>query len=100
LEEIHGMCKHCPMVVFHILLCNLQSLFEQCKSFFVNFCIRRFVKIMYFDTPKTWILYKPMDRKKSLLLAITLFFITFFFLYPSPLPCCPLIYFVNLIFPF
>nr|QIA59886.1 NADH dehydrogenase subunit 2 [Asterella wallichiana] len=45
----------------------------------------RFVKIMYFDTPKTWILYKAMDREKSLLLAITVFFITFFFLYPSPL---------------
>nr|YP_009675872.1 NADH dehydrogenase subunit 2 [Riccia fluitans]QDE12670.1 NADH dehydrogenase subunit 2 [Riccia fluitans]QIA59844.1 NADH dehydrogenase subunit 2 [Riccia cavernosa]QIB72364.1 NADH dehydrogenase subunit 2 [Riccia fluitans]WKW95130.1 NADH dehydrogenase subunit 2 [Riccia fluitans] len=45
----------------------------------------RFVKIMYFDTPKTWILYKPMDREKSFLLAITVFFITFFFLYPSPL---------------
>jgi len=37
----------------------------------------------YFDTPKKWI-YKPMDHEKSLLLAITLFFITFFFLYPSP----------------
>lgn len=45
----------------------------------------RFVKVMYFDTPNTWILYKPMDREKSLLLAITLFSITFFFLYPSPL---------------
>nr|QIA60966.1 NADH dehydrogenase subunit 2 [Scapania griffithii] len=45
----------------------------------------RFVKIMYFDTPETWILYKPMDREKSLLLAITVFLITFFFLYPSPL---------------
>jgi len=45
----------------------------------------RLVKIMYFDTPKTWTLYKPMDREKSLLLGITLFFITFFFLYPSPL---------------
>lgn len=45
----------------------------------------RFVKIMYFDTPKTWILYKPMDREKSILLGITLFGITFFFLYPSPL---------------
>jgi proton-translocating NADH-quinone oxidoreductase chain N len=45
----------------------------------------RFVKIMYFDTPKKWILYKPMDREKSLLLAITLFLISFFFLYPSPL---------------
>jgi proton-translocating NADH-quinone oxidoreductase chain N len=45
----------------------------------------RLVKIMYFDTPKTWTLYKPMDREKSILLGITLFFITFFFLYPSPL---------------
>jgi NADH:ubiquinone oxidoreductase subunit 2 (subunit N) len=45
----------------------------------------RFVKIMYFDTPKTWILYKPMDREKSILLGISLFIITFFFLYPSPL---------------
>nr|YP_010881113.1 NADH dehydrogenase subunit 2 [Pallavicinia lyellii]WIA66615.1 NADH dehydrogenase subunit 2 [Pallavicinia lyellii] len=45
----------------------------------------RFAKIMYFDTPKTWILYKPMDREKSLLLAITVFFIIFFFPYPSPL---------------
>nr|QKQ14731.1 NADH-ubiquinone oxidoreductase subunit 2 [Zygnema circumcarinatum] len=45
----------------------------------------RFVKMMYFDTPNTWILYKPMDREKSLLLAVTLFCITFFFLYPSPL---------------
>jgi proton-translocating NADH-quinone oxidoreductase chain N len=45
----------------------------------------RLIKIMYFDTPKTWILYKPMDREKSILLGITIFFITFFFLYPSPL---------------
>ena len=45
----------------------------------------RFVKVMYFDTPNTWILYKPMDHEKSLLLAITSFCITFFFLYPSPL---------------
>ena len=45
----------------------------------------RLVKIMYFDTPKTWILYKPMDREKSLLLGVTLFGIIFFFLYPSPL---------------
>nr|YP_009674898.1 NADH dehydrogenase subunit 2 [Haplomitrium hookeri]QDE12923.1 NADH dehydrogenase subunit 2 [Haplomitrium hookeri] len=44
----------------------------------------RFVKIMYSDTPKTWILYKPMDREKSLLPAITVFFITFFSPYPSP----------------
>jgi proton-translocating NADH-quinone oxidoreductase chain N len=45
----------------------------------------RLVKIMYFDTPRTWMIYKPMDRDKSLLLAITFSFITLFFLYPSPL---------------
>nr|AJP33436.1 NADH dehydrogenase subunit 2 [Araucaria heterophylla] len=44
----------------------------------------RLVKIMYFDTPRTWMIYKPMDRDKSLLLAITFSSITLFFLYPSP----------------
>jgi NADH:ubiquinone oxidoreductase subunit 2 (subunit N) len=44
----------------------------------------RFVKIMYFDTPKTWILYKPMDREKSLLLAIILFYFIFSFYTPPP----------------
>jgi NADH-ubiquinone oxidoreductase chain 2 len=50
-------------------------------SYFYYIC---FVKIMYFDTFKKWILYKPMDRKKILTIIITLFFITFLFLYPSP----------------
>nr|ADG85359.1 NADH dehydrogenase subunit 2 [Silene noctiflora] len=45
----------------------------------------RLVKRIFFDTPKTWILYQPMDRNKSLLLAMTSSFITLFFLYPSPL---------------
>ena len=45
----------------------------------------RLVKRMFFDTPRTWILYEPMDRDKSLLLAMTSSFITLFFLYPSPL---------------
>lgn len=40
---------------------------------------------MFFDTPRTWILYEPMDRDKSLLLAITSSFITSSFPYPSPL---------------
>ncbi|KAG9141508.1 hypothetical protein Leryth_025489 [Lithospermum erythrorhizon] len=43
------------------------------------------MKRMFFDTPRTWILYEPMDRDKSLLLAMTSSFITLFFLYPSPL---------------
>nr|GMD96881.1 NADH dehydrogenase subunit 2 [Ipomoea batatas] len=34
---------------------------------------------------RTWILYEPMDRDKSLLLAMTSSFITSFFPYPSPL---------------
>ncbi|YP_009477450.1 NADH dehydrogenase subunit 2 (mitochondrion) [Citrus sinensis] len=45
----------------------------------------RLAKRMFFDTPRTWILYEPMDRNKSLLLAMTSSFITSFFLYPSPL---------------
>uniref|UniRef100_K4D1J5 Uncharacterized protein n=1 Tax=Solanum lycopersicum TaxID=4081 RepID=K4D1J5_SOLLC len=32
----------------------------------------------------TWILYEPMDRDKSLLLAMTSSLITSFFPYPSP----------------
>ena len=39
------------------------------------------VKIMYFDTLITWVIYKPMDRKKSLLLEITSFSITSSFPY-------------------
>jgi NADH-ubiquinone oxidoreductase chain 2 len=39
---------------------------------------------MYFDTPKTWILYKPMDREKSLLLTIILFI--YLFAFPPPPP--------------
>ncbi|KAL9426636.1 hypothetical protein AB3S75_033427 [Citrus x aurantiifolia] len=42
-------------------------------------------KRMFFDTPRTWILYEPMDRNKSLLLAMTSSFVTSFFLYPSSL---------------
>lgn len=45
----------------------------------------RLVKRMFFDTPKTWVLYQPMDRNKSLLIALTSFLITPFFLYPAPL---------------
>ncbi|KAI5659730.1 hypothetical protein M9H77_28523 [Catharanthus roseus] len=42
-------------------------------------------KRMFFYTPRTWILYEPMDRDKSLLLAMTSSFITSFFPYPFPL---------------
>nr|YP_009306126.1 NADH dehydrogenase subunit 2 [Corchorus olitorius]AOO95963.1 NADH dehydrogenase subunit 2 [Corchorus olitorius] len=52
---------------------------------FTLFYYIRLAKRMFFDTPRTWILYKPMDRNKSLLLAMTSSFITLFFLYPSTL---------------
>ena len=45
----------------------------------------RFVKVMYFETPKRWVVYSPMDQAKAILLGITFFFVLFFFLYPSPL---------------
>nr|QMS45299.1 NADH dehydrogenase subunit 2 [Burmannia capitata] len=45
----------------------------------------RLAKRMFFDRPRTWILYEPMDRDKSLLLAMTSSFIISSFLYPSPL---------------
>nr|WDS46530.1 NADH dehydrogenase subunit 2 [Aristolochia fimbriata] len=45
----------------------------------------RLAKRMFFDTPRTWILYEPMDRDKSLLLAMTSSFITSSFPFPSPL---------------
>ena len=45
----------------------------------------RLIKIMYFEKPSTWLIYKPMDKAKSILLGMTLFFMIFFFCYPSPL---------------
>nr|UTM92025.1 NADH dehydrogenase subunit 2 [Gastrodia dyeriana] len=45
----------------------------------------RLAKRMCFDRPRTWIIYEPMDRDKSLLLAMTSSFITSSFPYPSPL---------------
>ncbi|KAL4650754.1 hypothetical protein ACB092_01G111000 [Castanea dentata] len=40
---------------------------------------------MFFDTPRTWILYEPMDCDNPLLLAMTSSFITSFFSHPSSL---------------
>nr|YP_010439837.1 NADH dehydrogenase subunit 2 [Ophioglossum vulgatum]UTD44883.1 NADH dehydrogenase subunit 2 [Ophioglossum vulgatum] len=58
----------------------------------------RLVKVMYPDTPKKWILYKPMEPEKSFLPAISFLLISPFLPYPSPLflvthgmalsPCC------------
>jgi NADH-ubiquinone oxidoreductase chain 2 len=40
---------------------------------------------MYFEKPSVWLIYEQMDREKSLVLGFTLFFMIFFFFYPSPL---------------
>lgn len=52
---------------------------------FTLFYYIRLAKRMFFDRPRTWILYEPMDRDKSLLLAMTSSFIISSFPYPSPL---------------
>jgi len=45
----------------------------------------RMIKIMYFEKPTQFIAYQSMDQEKSILLGLTLFFMIFFFFYPSPL---------------
>ena len=45
----------------------------------------RLIKIMYFEKPTKFIAYQPMDKEKSILIGLTLFFMIFFFFYPSPL---------------
>ncbi|XP_042044170.1 NADH-ubiquinone oxidoreductase chain 2 isoform X1 [Salvia splendens] len=64
---------------------DLLALVGVVTSVIGRFYYIRLAKRMFFDTPRTWILYEPMDRDKSLLLAMTSSFITSFFPYPSPL---------------
>ncbi len=40
LKKIHGTCKHCPVVVFHIRFWNVYSLFQYYNIFFIYLCIR------------------------------------------------------------
>jgi NADH-quinone oxidoreductase subunit N len=45
----------------------------------------RFIKTMYFDKAKSWVLIETIDKEKSFLLGGSFFFLVFFFIYPSPL---------------
>ena len=45
----------------------------------------RLIKIMYFEKPTRFISYQAMDKEKSIIIGLTLFFMIFFFFYPSPL---------------
>jgi proton-translocating NADH-quinone oxidoreductase chain N len=45
----------------------------------------RLIKIMYFEGPKNWCSYFRIPKQNALVLAISMFFILFLMLYPSPL---------------
>jgi NADH:ubiquinone oxidoreductase subunit 2 (subunit N) len=46
----------------------------------------RLIKVMYFEKPTGILLpFEPIDKAKSLVLALTLFFLLFFVFYPSPI---------------
>ncbi len=45
----------------------------------------RLVKIMYFEAPKSWCSYSRIPKENALALGISLFFIIFLMVYPSPL---------------
>lgn len=45
----------------------------------------RLVKIMYFETPKTWCSFSRVPRENAITLAISLFIILLLMAYPSPL---------------
>ncbi|YP_008992290.1 NADH dehydrogenase subunit 2 (mitochondrion) [Salvia miltiorrhiza] len=77
LQQIFFFCSIASMI--------LGALAAMAQTKVKRFYYIRLAKRMFFDTPRTWILYEPMDRDKSLLLAMTSSFITSFFPYPSPL---------------
>ena len=45
----------------------------------------RLIKIMYFEVPKNWCSYYQVPYQNAITLALSLFFILFFIIYPSPL---------------
>lgn len=45
----------------------------------------RLVKIMYFEAPKNWCSFSRIPLENAITLAITVFFISFFMFYPTPL---------------
>ncbi len=45
----------------------------------------RLIKIMYFEVPKNWCSYYQVPYQNAITLALSLFFILFFMIYPSPL---------------
>jgi len=45
----------------------------------------RLVKIIYFEVPKTWCSYTQVPLENALALGLSLFFIIFLMIYPSPL---------------
>jgi NADH:ubiquinone oxidoreductase subunit 2 (subunit N) len=45
----------------------------------------RFIKIIYFDNSKAWTLVDKINKDKSIFIGLSLFFLLFLFIFPSPL---------------
>nr|YP_009675522.1 NADH dehydrogenase subunit 2 [Sophora flavescens]QDD68237.1 NADH dehydrogenase subunit 2 [Sophora flavescens] len=86
MRKMGGLASSFPFTYAMMLMGSLSLIgFPFLTGFYSKFYYIRLAKRMFFDTPRTWILYEPMDRDKSLLLAMTSSFITSSFPYPSPL---------------
>lgn len=61
------------------------SVFGVLASVVSCFYYIRVVKIMYFEKPESWCSYMQIPKENALTLAVSLWFILFFMMYPSPL---------------
>ena len=48
----------------------------------------RIIKVMFFGTSNHYVTYKQMDKLNALVLSSSLFFLIFFFAYPTPFLLC------------
>jgi proton-translocating NADH-quinone oxidoreductase chain N len=113
LEDFHQLAKTNPLLALNISLnlfsiAGIPPLAGFCSKFYLFFAALssslyigaligvltsvvscfyyiRLIKVMYFENPQNCVSYERMDKEKSLVLGLTLFFILFFFIYPSPL---------------
>ena len=61
------------------------AIFGVLSSVISCFYYIRLIKIMYFEKPSKIVTYKQVDQEKASILALTTFFIVFFFLFPNSL---------------
>ena len=58
------------------------------SSVVASFYYIRIIKVMFFGTSTTYVSYKQMDKLNALVLSSSIFFLIFFFAYPSPFLMC------------